>query len=213
MRPRRPRSEPGIGPVAVGDSCLLGRRRPRSEPGIGPVTRGPVAVVAILVTAAAAACGADPTPRYGAGLEAAVAEALIPDDPDEAAVSCPDFDPPPEEPDADGGPPPTVALVCEATVGGVPVAVEARISGEWVDVSTDAFLVDTAGLEEASAARLSADLGPTTVDCGPDPVLVSVPGASVVCHAYDGAGRAHPFVITVTSETGDWELSLGRPTG
>ena len=142
-----------------------------------------------------------------------MAEALIPDDPDEAAVSCPDFDPPPEEADADDGPPPTVALTCEATVGGVSVAVEARISGEWVDVSTDAFLVDTAGLEEASAVRLSADLGPTTVDCGPDPVLVSVPGASVVCHAYDEGGRPHPFVITVTSETGDWELSLGRPTG
>ena len=170
------------------------------------------ASVGAIVVAVAAACGADPAPRYGAGLEAAVAEALIPDDPDEAAVSCPEFDPPPEA-NADGGPPPTVALTCEATVGGVPVAVEARISGEWVDVSADAFLVDVAGLEEASATRLSADLGPTLVDCGPDPVLVSVPGASLVCHAYDEAGSPHPFVITVTSETGDWKLNLGRPSG
>lgn len=176
--------------------------------------RSPAAAVAILVSAVAAACGTDPAPRYGAGLEAAVAEALIPDDPDEAAVSCPEFDPPPEtETGPDGGPSPTVALTCEATIGGVPVAVEARISGEWVDVSADAFLVDVASLEEASATRLSADLGPTLVDCGPDPVLVSVPGASLVCHAYDEAGRPHPFAITVTSETGDWELNLGRPSG
>ena len=175
------------------------------------MTRSSAAVGAVVV-AVAAACGAEPVPRYGAGLEAAVAEALIPDDPDEAAVSCPEFDPPPEA-DADGGPPPTVALTCEATVGGVPVAVEARISGEWVDVSADAFLVDVAGLEEASATRLSADLGPTLVDCGPDPVLVSVPGSTLVCHAYDEAGSPHPFVITVTSETGDWKLNLGRPSG
>ncbi len=176
------------------------------------MTRGPAAVVAAAVAAVAvaAACGGgQPAPRYGTGLEEAVAEALVPDDPDGVAVSCPEFDPPP----AADGPPPTVALACEAVVGGVPVAVEARISGQWVDVSADAFLVDVAGLEEAAADRLSADLGPTAVDCGPDPVLVSVPDATLVCHAYDKAGHPHPFVITVTSETGDWKLSLGRPSG
>lgn len=169
------------------------------------------AVVAAVSMAGAAACVAEQAPRYGAGLEKAVAAALVPDAPDWAEVSCPEFDPPPE-PEA-GEPPTTVVIDCEATVGGVPVAVAVRVAGQWIDLSADVFLVDVSDLEDAAADRLSADLGPTRVDCGPDPVLVSEPGASLVCHAYDEVGSPHLFVITVTSETGDWELNLGRPAG
>ena len=166
----------------------------------------------MMAAAVAAACVAEQAPRYGAGLEKAVAAALVPDAPDWAEVSCPEFDPP-SEPEA-GEPPTTVVIDCEATIGGVPVAVAVRATGgQWVDLSADVFLVDVSALEEGAADRLSADLGPTRVDCGPDPVLVSQPGASLVCHAYDEVGRPHLFVITVTSETGDWELNLGRPAG
>ena len=195
-----------------GPSPSVRQRRPRSEPGIGPVIRGSAAVAAsVVAVVAAAACAAEQAPRYGAGLEEAVAAALVPDAPDWAEVSCPEFDPAPE---AEAGEPPvTVALDCEAMVGGVPVAVAVRVTGQWMDMSADVFLVDVADLEEAAADRLSADLGPTQADCGPDPVLVSEPGASLVCHAYDEVGRPHLFVITVTSETGDWELNLGRPAG
>ena len=168
------------------------------------VTKGSVAIAAGLI---AISCSAESEPAVydRTGLESGIGAALVPDRPGVVSgVSCPDVDL-----RADAEPPETTTLQCRAVIGETPVAVTVRVIGGRVDVSTDAFLVDVAMLEEQSAARLSKDLGPTTVDCDTDPVLVSVAGTTLACEASDARGVAHPISITIVSETGDWELGLG----
>jgi hypothetical protein len=147
-----------------------------------------------------AACGGSPV-LDSEKLEAAVAESLVPEAPETVTgVDCPDL--------ILEGP---IDVGCTALIGDVPIEVAVAISADdTAAISTEATIVAVAEMEADAAERLSRDLGSeTSVSCPAPRVIVSLPGTILECDAIDPSGGAHEVTLTIRSEQGDWELTLG----
>lgn len=181
---------------------------------------------------AACSLGSDPVAYDLARLESEIPEALIPDAPELVrSVDCPatvsaevaSAEGTTADGVTDGSEESSAAasqavetgrakttVRCQAEIGKVSVPVEVSIAGTGqAVVSTEVLLVDLAELTEAVSARLSRDLGATSVSCEADPVFVSVPGARLACDSVDVAGRHRRIVISIVSSNGDWSLEFG----
>ena len=161
------------------------------------MARGLILAMAIVIVGG---CGRSPV-LDSEGLEAAVAENLVPEAPEVVTgIDCPDL--------IVEGP---TELGCVALIGGVPVDVTVVISADdTAAISTESRVVDVTEMEEAAGARLSRDLGvETRVSCPGPAVIVSVPDSTLDCEAVDPSGGVHPVIVTIRSEQGAWDLTLG----
>ncbi len=132
-------------------------------------------------------------------LEASIPVALVPDDPSVVTgVSCPQL--------ATSA---ATTSACTALVAGEEIEIVATISAEGlVSVSTDAILLDVAGVASEASRRLSKDLGVESEVSCPGSVRVIAAGDSFSCQATDPAGPTHDITITVLDSTGTWSMEL-----
>ena len=164
-----------------------------------------VAVTVLVWCVAAAGCAeAESIVYYDSdGLEEAIPGKLVPDYPDMVTdVECPEM--------VERR---SVSMSCAVEIGGVAVVVTVDIDerGRADLLVEDIFLLEVAELASHSAQRLESDgFGPVEVECDSQPVLVAVAGDQLDCDAVDPSGDRRPLVVTITSDQGDWKLSL-RP--
>ncbi len=160
----------------------------------------PGSIAAVIVfSIVLAACGRPDSGFDMTTLEAAIPEAIVPDDPSVVTdVSCPQL--PTSEP---------TTTMCTALVGGRAIEINANITADGlVEISTDAVLLDISGVASEAGHRLSDDLGiDSSVSC-PGSVRVVAVGDTITCEATDPAGSTHNVVITVTDPSGTWTMDL-----
>ncbi len=105
-----------------------------------------------------------------------------------------------------------VTVDCTASIGGDPVTIEVRQTDDQGAI--DATLAETLFDVEETAAKLGARFSDeldieTTVDCGEPPLRVLEVGMTLTCNAAD-AERSREVVLTVSDETGAYDLELGE---
>ena len=134
------------------------------------------------------------------GLERQIPALLVPDDPEVVTdVQCPDV-----------LPLTTISTRCLAVIGGSQVGVDVMLTEDGdAEISSDAYLVETASIAAAARARLGEDLDVVTVTCPGSAVVVSVPDSQIACDAIDSDGNSHSMTVTIISATGDFAISFG----
>ena len=157
--------------------------------------------IAALVLAGLCAAGCSSSLAYDSdGLERQIPTLLLPDAPGVVTdVQCPDV-----------LPLTITSTRCLAVIAGSQVALDVTLTGEGnAEISSDAYLVETASIASAARARLGEDLDVVSVTCSGPAVVVSVPDSQISCDAVDSDGDSHSMTVTITSETGDFAISFG----
>jgi len=163
------------------------------------MARGCLTTTALALALVASACGRPDSGFDMDSLRAAIPVSLVPDDPASVTdISCPA--PPTSE---------ATTIVCGASIAGVAVDVTATISADGTaNISTDATLIDLAGVASAAGQRLNRELGAGSVVACEGSVVVSVADNTFGCIATDSFGIERDLVVTILDEVGAWSIDL-----